>query len=447
MGTNSRSRLWFVVLTASLSSIIEWYDLHLFGALVVVFAHNYFPNLEDTFSFLSSLIIFGIGMIVRPVSALFFGWLGDSIGRKYTFLITLVLMGGATSGIGLLPTYNQAQGFAVTLLFLLRVIQGVAMGGEYGASLLLVAEHAPFESRGFYTSIIHCMASFGQALAILTNLFLLDILGHEIFFSWGWRLSFLLSIILVVISYLLRRRLVEPPAFHQLRIAGKTSQNPIYESFHDKATFKKIILALLFPMIGQGVLISTSTTYSNYFINWALKVNVFDTHFIVGISTILMSPFNILFGYLSDRIGRVPIILTGLFFSILSLFPSYHFLIHFSGQLEIVEPNSSFKVKMIMIATLFVHAFFTTMVYGPAAALLVDLFPMRIRFTCVSFCYHVANGIFGSSVPLAAMAINLYSFDSQSLYLGLLYPFLIGVISFTIGLFFFKSPLLREVNK
>lgn len=440
-----RSRLWFVVLTSSLSSLIEWYDLHLFGTLVTVFAHNFFSNLEGTFSFLASLITFGIAMVVRPISALFLGWMGDSIGRKYTFLITLVLMGGATSAIGLLPTYTQAQGFAVTLLFLLRIIQGVAFGGEYGAAVILIAEHAPQRLRGVLTSIIHSMATIGLTLAIYINLKLQSYLGHEKFFAWGWRISFLLSIVLVIISYLLRKNLTEPPAFHNLRINGLTSQNPIYESFHDRHNLKKMLLVMIAPLAGQGVLWYTAYFYAFYFLNTLMGFSFTETNMLIFPAIILASPFNIFFGYLSDKWGRLPIILTGLFLAIVMLFPAYYGLHIFSQKYLIAQEMAEKNFyQNLIILVLFIQSLLVAMVYGPVGALLIDMFPMRIRFTSVSFPYHVANGVFGSSVPLIAMSLNLSSNQPNAHYLGLYYPFIICVISFTVGMCFLKSKYFQE---
>lgn len=445
MERNRDSKLWFVVVTSSLGSLIEWYDLHLFGTLVTVFAFNFFPNLKDTYSFLSALITFGIAMAVRPISSLFLGWLGDSVGRKYTFLITLVLMGGSTSAIGLLPTYTQAEGFAVTLLFLLRIIQGVAFGGEYGASVLLIAEHAPLRHRGALTSIIHCMASVGLTFGMFTNMTLEFYLGREAFFSWGWRISFFISIVLVLISYLLRKNLNDPPAFHHLRITGQTSQSPIYESFHDKTNFRKILLVLLTPLAGQGVLWYTAYFYSFFYLHSVVGLGYRDSSTMVFTAILLAAPFNILFGHLSDKFGRMPIILTGLFASIIILFPTYFALSFLTENVRLSNAASDRNLyKNLIVATLFAQSFFVTMVYGPVAALLIDMFPMRIRFTSVSFPYHVANGIIGGSVPLIALSLNLTSQRKDALYLGLYYPFAVCVMSFTVGLLVFRSKIFKE---
>lgn len=441
------AKLWFVVLTSSLSSVIEWYDLHLFGTLLTVFSRHFFTNLDTDFSLIAGLLSFGTAMFVRPLSALFLGWMGDSIGRKNTFLLTLTLMGGATSAIGLLPTYAQAQGYAITLLVLLRIIQGVAFGGEYGASVILIAEHAPLKLRGTLTSIIHCLATVGLALAIYVNLSLQSYLGETQFFDWGWRLSFLLSIILVIISYLLRKNLTDSPAFHDLRLKGLTSTNPLYESFCMKENLKKILLVLVSPLLGQGVLWYTAFFYSSHFLQNILGFSYTDTNIIVFTAILAASPFNIIFGFLSDRWGRLPIILTGLFISIILLFPTYYFIYGLSEEFFVATTleEKIFYKKMITFF-LFTQSVFVAMVYGPISGLLVDMFPMRIRFTSVSFPYHVANGVFGSSVTLIASSLTLSPNYKVALFTGLYYPFFVSVLSFTVGFFFFHSKYYQEIN-
>lgn len=441
------TKLWFVVLTSSLSSIIEWYDLHLFGTLLTVFSLQFFSNLESEFSMIAGLLSFGTAMFVRPLSSIFLGWMGDSSGRKNTFLLTLTLMGGATSAIGLLPTYAQAQGLAITLLIILRVIQGIAFGGEYGAAVILIAEHAPLRLRGTLTSIIHCMATVGLALALFVNLSLQSYLGEKQFFEWGWRLSFLISIILVIISYLLRKNLSESPEFHRLRLNGLTSPNPLVESFLNKENLKKMILVLISPLLGQGVLWYTAFFYSAHFLHNILGFGFSDTNKIVFTAVLAASPFNILFGYLSDRWGRLQIILTGLFISVLLLFPTYYIIYNLSEEFFVstsLEEKSFYKNLITMF--LFTQAVFVAMVYGPISGLLVDIFPMKIRFTSLSFPYHVANGIFGSSVTLISSSIVLTHELKASLFTGLYYPFFMTVLSFTIGLFFFQSKYYQKVS-
>lgn len=441
------TQLWFVVLTSSLSSVIEWYDLHLFGTLLFVFSRQFFSHFETDFSTIAGLLSFGTAMFVRPISSLFLGWMGDSVGRKNTFLLTLTLMGGATSAIGLLPTYAQAQGLAIALLVVLRIIQGIAFGGEYGASLILIAEHAPKKLRGTLTSIMHSLATVGLGLAIFVNLSLQSYLGEKSFFEWGWRLSFLISIILVVISYLLRKNLTESPSFHNLRISGQTSANPLFESFCHKENFKKILLVFLSPLLGQGVLWYTAFYYSAFFLQNILGFSFTDTNKIVFTAVLAASPFNVFFGYLSDRWGRLPVILTGLFISILLLFPTYYIISGLAKEFFVATSTEEKKFYKNMITLfLFTQAIFVAMVYGPIGALLVDIFPMRIRFTSLSFPYHVANGVFGSSVTLISSSITLNKDFSSTLLTGLYYPFFTCVLSFTIGLLFYHTKYYQEVN-
>lgn len=440
------TKLWFVVLTSALSSVIEWYDLHLFGTLLAVFIHNFFIYLGADFSLIASLLSFGTGMVVRPLSALFLGWMGDTVGRKHTFLITLILMGGATSAIGLVPNYNQAQGFSIALLILLRLIQGIAFGGEYGAAVILIAEHAPERLRGTLTSILQSLATVGLALAIFVNITLEAHLGEEQFFAWGWRISFLLSIVLVIISYLLRKNLTESPAFHDLRLKGLTSSNPLYESFCSKENLKKMILVFISPLLGQGVLWYTVNSYSSYFLHNLLGFSFTETNIIVFTAILAAAPFNIFFGYLSDLWGRLPIILTGLFVSILLLFPTYYAIHSAAGEYFLsASADEKNNYKQIIILFLFLQSIFVAMVYGPVSGLLIDMFPMRIRFTSLSFPYHVANGVFGSSVTLIASSIN-YTQEQSTLYAGLYYPFSMCVISFTVGFLFFKSKYYQKTD-
>ena len=412
--------IWKVIGAASAGTLIEWYDFYIFGSLTAIISTHFFPKAHPTAAFLSTLAVFATGFIVRPFGALVFGRLGDLVGRKYTFLVTLVLMGGATFLIGLLPGYEQIGIFAPIILVLLRLVQGLALGGEYGGAATYVAEHSPDGRRGFYTSFIQTTATLGLFFSLGVILFTRQQLGKETFEAWGWRIPFLLSIFLVLISYYIRVRMEESPMFAKAKAAGKLSASPLRESFLKKENRALVLLALFGATAGQGVVWYTGQFYALFFLQRIGKVEFVTANVIVAVALVLGTPFFIFFGSLSDRIGRKPIILAGCLLAAVFYLPIYQGMMHFSNPL-----NPTMLVALVLLQVLFV-----TMVYGPIAAFLVELFPTRIRYTSMSLPYHIGNGVFGGLTPFIASALVE---KTGNIYMGLAYPITVAALTFVIG--------------
>lgn len=427
MTTHKRPQgIWKVIGASSAGTLIEWYDFYIFGSLATVISTHFFPKDHPTAAFLSTLAAFATGFVVRPFGALVFGRLGDLVGRKYTFLVTLVLMGGSTFLIGLLPNYETIGIAAPVLLVLLRLIQGLALGGEYGGAATYVAEHAPDGKRGFYTSFIQTTATLGLFVSLGVILACREQMGKDTFESWGWRVPFLLSIFLVLISYYVRVRMEESPLFAKVKAAGKLSTNPLRDSFMRKENLRLVLLALFGATAGQGVVWYTGQFYAMFFLQRVGNVDFVTVNGIMAAALLLGTPFFIFFGSLSDRIGRKPIILTGCLLAAVLYVPIYQGMLHFSNPV-----NRVMLVSLVLLQVLFV-----TMVYGPIAAFLVELFPTRIRYTSMSLPYHIGNGIFGGLTPLISSSIVAKTGNSFS---GLTYPIGIAALTFVVGAFFIRE--------
>ncbi len=437
-------------MASSAGTVIEWYDFYIFGSLASFIAAKFYPQGNDLVAYLSALATFATGFIVRPFGALVFGRLGDLIGRKYTFLITMFLMGGATFVIGCLPGYDSIGVLAPVLLVLLRLLQGLALGGEYGGAATYVAEHTPDHRRGYYTSFIQTTATIGLFLSILVIVVTRLSLGDERFQEWGWRLPFLLSLLLVVSSYIIRARLKESPMFLQLKAEGKISKNPLKESFANRENLRMVILALFGATAGQGVVWYTGQFYAMSFMEKVLKMDYLSIYTIIGVALVLATPFFVYFGHLSDKIGRKKIMMAGCLLAAISYVPIYMAMHHFAGPITEVTPATTSPdgaaVPAVMKAVnpnvpmltllVFIQVIFVTMVYGPIAAFLVELFPTKIRYTSMSLPYHVGNGVFGGLVPFIATALVA---QTGNIYMGLAYPISIALITFVIGTIYIKD--------
>ena len=433
-----RYKLPFVISASAAGTVIEWYDFYLYGVLAAFFATQFFPPGNEVAALLSSLATFGAGFAVRPFGAAFFGRIGDIIGRKFTFLVTISLMGGATALVGILPTYAQIGVLAPIILVLLRLAQGLALGGEYGGAAIYVAEHSPDHERGKYTSWIQTTATVGLLLALAVIAFFRITMGDAAFREYGWRIPFILSAVLVVLALVIRLRLQETPLFTRLKAEGKSSTSPWRESFGSGANRRLILLALFGMTAGQAVVWYQGQFQALFFMQNILGISFSNAYLIVGTAIVLATPFFIFFGRLSDRVGRKPIILGGCLIAAISYFPIYNLM--FAAANPVVNPKTDPAVTstyisadpnvLLMIALVWIQVVFVTMVYGPIAAFLVEYFPARIRYTSLSIPYHIGNGWFGGFLPL--IAATLFA-ATGNIYAGLIYPIVVALITAVIG--------------
>jgi MFS family permease len=415
--------IWKVIAASSAGTLIEWYDFYIFGSLATVLAGAFFPKGDELVALLSTLATFATGFLVRPFGALVFGRVGDVVGRKYAFLVTLLVMGGSTMAIGVLPTYSQVGVLAPFLLLVLRLLQGLALGGEYGGAATYVAEHAPAHRRGFYTSFIQTTATLGLFVSLGVIVLCRTQMGEESFKAWGWRVPFLVSIVLVVFSYLIRRKLSESPVFVEMKASGKASQRPIRDSFGNKENLRVVLLALFGATMGQGVVWYTGQFYALYYLQTQLKVEYLTANKIVAVALLCATPFFVVFGALSDKIGRKPLMMLGCLLAVATWIPIYR-----AMTAAATQPGGPDTTLLTLLV--FVQVFYVTLVYGPIAAFLVELFPTRIRYTSMSLPYHIGNGVFGGLVPFIGLwAVNKF----QNPYAGLWYPTAIASITLVVG--------------
>ncbi|MFZ5522286.1 MAG: MFS transporter [Pseudomonadota bacterium] len=537
-----------VIFASSLGTVFEWYDFYLYGSLAAIIAKQFFSGLDPSAAFIFALLAFAAGFIVRPFGALVFGRLGDMIGRKYTFMVTILLMGASTFIVGVLPSYAQIGMAAPVILIVLRMAQGLALGGEYGGAATYVAEHAPHGKRGAYTSWIQTTATMGLFLSLLVILGTRTAVGEEAFADWGWRVPFLVSILLLAISVWIRMTMNESPAFKKMKAEGKHSKAPLAESFGQWKNLKIVILALIGIVAGQAVVWYSGQFYALFFLQTVLKVDLALANILVAIALLIATPFFVVFGTLSDKIGRKPIIMAGLLLAAVTYMPLFNALtaaanpdlakaqqtaqivvtadpaqcsfqgnpvareVDFYTSCDIVKralaqasasystveapagtvasvkigdkeivalnaeriagghkfaPESAEKIaafkkevaaamkaagypakadpakmnKPLIVAILTVLVLYVTMVYGPIAAMLVELFPTRIRYTSMSLPYHVGNGWFGGLMPTIAFAMVA---QNGNIYYGLWYPIVIAAITLVIGMLF--VPETKDVD-
>jgi MFS family permease len=427
--TKQEFKLPEVVAAASAGTVIDWYDFYIFGSLSTIISPLFFPSNDPLTSFLVTLLTFWIGFAVRPFGAIVFGRVGDLIGRKYAFLVTLIIMGGATTVIGLIPTYATIGVAAPLILVALRILQGLALGGEYGGAAVYVAEHAPDGKRGYYTSFIQTTATIGLFVSLAVVLTTRLSLGTEAFAAWGWRIPFIVSIVLVMMSLYIRMRLRESPLFSALKSAGKTSKSPLQDSLGNKRNWKLILLALFGATAGQGAVWYTGQFYSLFFMLTVLKVDLVTANVIVSVALLMGTPFFIVFGRLSDTIGRKKIMMTGCALAAITYVPIYMAMNSFSMTND--PPTPAHPVVLTLLV--FLQVIYVTMVYGPIAAFLVELFPAKIRYTSMSLPYHVGNGVVGGLVPLMSTLIVA---ETGFIYAGLAFPITVAVITLVIGTMF-----------
>jgi MFS family permease len=440
-------KLPFVISASAAGTIIEWYDFYLYGVLAAFFSTQFFPKGNDTAALLASLATFGAGFAVRPFGAAFFGRLGDITGRKFTFLVTITVMGISTALVGILPTFSQIGILAPVILVLLRLAQGLALGGEYGGAAIYVAEHSPDDKRGQNTSWIQTTATMGLLLALVVIGITRGAMSADDFTNFGWRIPFILSIILVAMALYIRLRLQETPLFTRLKEQGKSSTSPWRESFGNPANRRLIILALLGATAGQAVVWYQGQFQSLFFLGTVLGVKYTDAYLIVGTALVLATPFFVVFGRLSDRIGRKPIILGGCLIAAITYFPIYNLMTAFAhpqgtldaklGKFAVDGVASVAQPEIVpLIALVWIQVVYVTMVYGPIAAFLVEYFPARIRYTSLSIPYHIGNGWFGGFLPLIAAALLS---ATGNLYAGLIYPIIVALITVIIGSLYIRE--------
>ncbi len=512
MNNNNETKgIWKVIGASSLGTLIEWYDFYIFGSLAVVIANQFFPKTNPTAALLSTLATFAAGFIVRPFGALVFGRLGDLVGRKYTFLLTLVLMGGSTFAIGCIPSYESIGFLAPILVLILRLIQGLALGGEYGGAATYVAEHSPAHRRGFFTSWIQTTATLGLFISLgvilLTRHFLDVDPAKSIakFNDWGWRIPFLISILLVVVSIYIRLKMAESPLYEKLKSEGKTSVNPLKESFGNKANLKMVLLALFGATMGQGVVWYTGQFYAQSFIENVCKVEFDQSRTILIWGILFATPFFVIFASLSDKIGRKWIMLSGMFLAVISynyLFTNLYQIADVKTKTEVlakkeiktnltaIANSTDFIRKTItkttftdgmtmlqtqtdtayatpgkatikpliaisktlasndywkMVGIVFLLILYVTLVYGPIAAFLVELFPTKIRYTSMSLPYHIGNGVFGGLTPFIATLLTTIYTDNKIV--GLMYPIIIATICMIIGAIYISNKIDPAVDR
>src|SRR5216684_3567519 len=454
-----------IIFASSLGTMIEWYDFYIFGSLAVVMSELMFPKGDPAWALIKTWALFATGFLVRPFGAIVFGRIGDLVGRKYAFLVTLTVMGLATFLIGLLPTYAQIGVLAPIILLVLRVLQGLALGGEYGGAAVYVGEHVPDNKRGFYTSFIQITATLGLFLSLIVILFSQQSMSKEDFARYGWRIPFLISIILVMISLYIRLKMKESPIFAELKSAGMTSTQPLKDAFTKLPNLKNVLISLFGATAGQGVVWYTGQFYALFYMQTILKVNTKTANIVVAIALLLGMPFFTVVGALSDRIGRKKLMMAGCLLGVLTYIPIYKAMERAAGNNVVTVKSARNKVtgaialtamttdangalvpakeapnpnRTMLVLLVFVQVLYVCLVYGPIAAYLIEAFPAKIRYTSLSLPYHIGNGVFGALLPLIGLSSVA---PTGNIYAVLYYPMIVAGMTFIVG-----SLLLRETK-
>jgi MFS family permease len=480
----SRTFIWKVIAASAVGTMIEWYDFYIFGSLATTISPLFYPPGNDSLALIAYLSTFAVGFVVRPFGALFFGRIGDLVGRKRAFLVTLLIMGGATAAIGFLPTYATIGLLAPITLLAIRVLQGLALGGEYGGAAVYVAEHVPDRQRGFYTSFIQITATLGLFLSLAVILMVQNAMSPEAFSEWGWRVPFIISIALVGVSLYIRLRMRESPIFEHIKSTGMTSARPLKEAFTQWANLKLVLISLFGATAGQGVVWYTGQFYALFYLQTILNVHAISANYIIAIALVLGMPFFVVFGAWSDRVGRKKIMMAGCLIAVISYIPIYQAMRAVAGSDVVTAISQRNPVTGAILLTpmarvgdflqparqalpyvdfgtflrepaawsliglVFIQVLFVTMVYGPIAAYLVEAFPARIRYTALSLPYHIGNGVFGGLLPL----IGLWSVSSTgNIYAGLYYPMAVAAVTFVVGSIFLEEThsvlIWKELDK
>jgi MFS family permease len=418
-----------VIVAASVGNVIEWYDFYIFGSLAALLSVKFFEKSHPVAALLSTIALFTAGFLIRPLGAFLFGWMGDRVGRKYTFLVTLSGMGLGTGAIGLIPTYESIGLTAAFLLFALRMIQGLCLGGEYGGAITYVAEHVPDERRGYYTGWLQTSPTLGIVVSLAVIIAARTYFGNEAFNDWAWRVPFLLSFLLVAIAIYIRLQLQETPIFQQIRAKGQMTQNPWKEAFLS-SNMRYVAIATI-VLIGQGVVWYSGQFWALYFLQQVSKIDPLNSAYIVGAALLIATPSLIFFGWLSDIVGRKPVILGGMLLAAITYYPLYLWL----GM--VTQPgNINYPVAVFII---FILVCYVGMVYGPVGAFLAEYFPARIRYTSVSVPYHIGNGWGGGLVPFVTSAAFA---ATGSIGYALIYPIVVPAVCFVLAV-----VLMPETNK
>jgi MFS family permease len=420
-----------VIVAASVGNVIEWYDFYIFGSLAAVLSVKFFEQSHPVAALLSTIALFTAGFLIRPLGAFLFGWMGDRVGRKYTFLVTLSGMGLGTGAIGLIPTYESIGLTAAFLLFGLRMIQGLCLGGEYGGAITYVAEHVPDERRGYYTGWLQTSPTLGIVVSLAVIIATRTYFGNQVFDKWAWRVPFLVSFLLVAIAIYIRLQLQETPIFAEIKAKGQMTKNPWKEAFLS-SNIKYIGIATI-VLIGQGVVWYSGQFWALYFLQQVSKVDPLTSAYIVGAALLIATPSLIFFGWLSDTIGRKPVILGGMLLAAITYYPLYFWL----GT--VTQPgNINYPIAVFII---FILVCYVGMVYGPVGAFLAEYFPGRIRYTSVSVPYHIGNGWGGGLVPFITSAAFA---ATGSIGYALIYPIAVPAVCFVLALFL--MPETRKIS-